>query len=104
MRRLGYRFPTRVSREQLLRQEQLPNTIRDTAWGAQERLCGRYRANYLASSRRLSLPAHRPATSLSGLSRLLRSGVWPRTVLWLKHLISISKLYPGLFLRSWHDF
>jgi transposase len=39
----SYRFPARISRELLLRQEDLPKPIRDTAWKAQERLCGRYR-------------------------------------------------------------
>jgi transposase len=38
-----YRFPARVSRELLLRQEGLASTIRDTAWKAQLRLCRRYR-------------------------------------------------------------
>lgn len=39
----SYRFPPRVSREQLLRQEGLPKPIRDTEWKAQVQLCGRYR-------------------------------------------------------------
>ena len=39
----SYRFPARVSRDQLLRQEGLAKPIRDTAWKAQERLCRRYR-------------------------------------------------------------
>jgi len=39
----SYRFPARISREQLLRQEGLARPIRDTAWKAQERLCRRYR-------------------------------------------------------------
>ena len=39
----SYRFPARISREQLLRQEALAKPIRDTAWKAQERLCRRYR-------------------------------------------------------------
>src|SRR4051794_22040487 len=39
----GYRFPARISRELLLRHEDLGKPIRDTAWKAQERLCGRYR-------------------------------------------------------------
>ena len=39
----SYRFPARISREQLLRQEGLTRPIRDTAWKAQERLCRRYR-------------------------------------------------------------
>ncbi len=39
----SYRFPARISREQLLRQETLAKPIRETAWKAQERLCRRYR-------------------------------------------------------------
>jgi len=31
----SYRFPARMSREQLLRQETLAKAIRDTAWKAQ---------------------------------------------------------------------
>ena len=38
-----YRFPARVSRELLLRQEEQPKPIRDIAWKAQLRLCARYR-------------------------------------------------------------
>jgi transposase len=38
-----YRFPARVSRELLLRQESQPKLIRDIAWKAQLRLCARYR-------------------------------------------------------------
>jgi hypothetical protein len=40
----SYRFPARIRREQLLRQERLAKRIRDTAWKAQKRLCRRYRA------------------------------------------------------------
>jgi transposase len=40
----SYRFPARVSAEQLLGQEGLAKPIPDTAWKAQERLCRRYRA------------------------------------------------------------
>ena len=39
----SYRFPARISREQLLRQERLPKPIRETAWKAQVRLCSRAR-------------------------------------------------------------
>jgi transposase len=39
----SYRFPARISRELLLRQEGLAKSIRDTARKAQERLCRRYR-------------------------------------------------------------
>jgi transposase len=38
-----YRFPARISRDLLLRQEGLAKPIRETAWKAQTRLCGRYR-------------------------------------------------------------
>ena len=38
-----YRFPARVSRELLLRQEDQPKPIRDIAWKGQVRLCARYR-------------------------------------------------------------
>ncbi len=38
-----YRFPARVSRELLLRQEEQPKAIRAIAWKAQTRLCARYR-------------------------------------------------------------
>ena len=38
----SYRFPARIRRELLLRQEGLTKPIRDTAWKAQERLCRRY--------------------------------------------------------------
>ena len=37
-----YRFPARISRELLVRQERLAKPIRDIAWKAQERLCRRY--------------------------------------------------------------
>jgi len=38
-----YRFPARISRELLLRQESQPKPIRDIAWKGQLRLCARYR-------------------------------------------------------------
>jgi transposase len=38
-----YRFPPRISRNLLLRQETLSKPTRDIAWKAQERLCRRYR-------------------------------------------------------------
>lgn len=39
----SYRFPARISRELLLRQEKQPKPIRDIAWKGQLRLCARYR-------------------------------------------------------------
>jgi transposase len=38
-----YRHPARVSRLLLKRQEDLPQAVRDIAWEAQLRLCGKYR-------------------------------------------------------------
>src|SRR6201993_2727570 len=38
-----YRFPARISRELLLRQEEQPRPIREIAWKAQLRVCARYR-------------------------------------------------------------
>jgi transposase len=64
----SYRFPARISREQLLRQEQLPKTIRDTAWKAQERLCSRYRK---------LTNAGKPATTVTtAIARELSGFVW----------------------------
>ena len=40
----AYRFPARVSRVLLRRQEHLPRQVRETAWKAQVRLCTRFRA------------------------------------------------------------
>jgi transposase len=39
----SYRFPARLSRQLLLRQERQPKPIREIAWKAQLRLCARYR-------------------------------------------------------------
>jgi transposase len=39
----SYRFPARLSRELLVRQEDQAKPIRDIAWKAQARLCARYR-------------------------------------------------------------
>jgi transposase len=64
----SYRFPARISREQLLRQEGLPKPIRDTAWKAQMRLCGRYRKLTRAG---------KPATTVTtAIARELAGFVW----------------------------
>ncbi len=39
----AYSFPARVSRHLLKRQEDLPQSVREIAWKAQVRLCGRFR-------------------------------------------------------------
>ena len=64
----SYRFPARISREQLLRQEALPQSIRDIAWKAQERLCRRYRT--LARAGKL------PTVTIAAIARELSGFVW----------------------------
>ncbi|MDX6462806.1 MAG: transposase [Acidobacteriaceae bacterium] len=64
----SYRFPARISRELLLRQEGLPKAIRDTAWKAQERLCRRYRK--LAQAGKL------PTVVTAAIARELSGFVW----------------------------
>jgi transposase len=63
-----YRFPAKLSRELLLRQESQPKPIREIAWKAQLRLCARYRK--LA---RTGKPANVVATAIA---RELAGFVW----------------------------
>ena len=64
----SYRFPARISREQLLRQEQLPAPIRAIAWKAQERLCLQYR--------KLSRAGKPITTVTTAIARQLAGFVW----------------------------
>jgi transposase len=64
----SYRFPPRISRELLLRQEGLPKAVRDTAWKAQERLCRRYR--------KLSQAGKLPTVVTAAIARELSGFVW----------------------------
>jgi transposase len=64
----SYRFPARISREQLLQQETLPKSIRGIAWKAQDRLCRRYRK--LARSGKLS------TVICAAIARELAGFVW----------------------------
>ena len=64
----SYRFPARISRAQLLRQDSLPKPIRDIAWQAQERLCRRYRA--LARAGKL------PTVITAAIARELAGFIW----------------------------
>ena len=64
----SYRFPARISREQLLRQETLAKPIRDTAWKAQERLCRRYR--------KLAQAGKPPTVVTAAIARELSGFVW----------------------------
>ena len=64
----SYRFPARISREQLLRQEGLAKPIRDAAWKAQERLCRRYR--------KLARAGKSPTVVTTAIARELSGFVW----------------------------
>ena len=64
----SYRYPARISRELLLRQEELPKPIRDTAWKAQERLCRQYRK--LLRARKL------PSVATAAVARELVGFIW----------------------------
>jgi transposase len=64
----SYRFPARISRELLLRQEGLAKPIRDTAWKAQERLCRRYR--------KLARAGKPPTVVTAAIARELSGFVW----------------------------
>ena len=64
----SYRFPARISREQLLRQEGQAQSIRDIAWKAQERLCRRYR--------KLARASKLPTVVTTAIARELAGFVW----------------------------
>ena len=64
----SYRFPARISREQLDKQESLAKPICDIAWKAQDRLCRRYRT--LARSGKLS------TVICTAIARELAGFVW----------------------------
>jgi transposase len=64
----SYRFPARISRDLLLRQESLAKPIRDIAWKAQERLCRRYR--------KLTLAGKLKTVAVAAITRELSGFVW----------------------------
>jgi transposase len=64
----SYRFPARLSRELLLRQESQPKPIRDIAWKGQVRLCARYR--------RLARTAKPANVVTTAIARELTGFVW----------------------------
>jgi transposase len=64
----SYRFPARVSRELLLRQEGLPKPVRAIAWKAQLRLCRRYR--------RLAMSGKPPNVVTTAIARELVGFAW----------------------------
>lgn len=74
----SYRFPARISRDQLLRQEQLAAPIRAIAWKAQERLCLQYR--------KLSRAGKPITTVTTAIARQLVGFVWA-----IAHEVSMPK-------------
>jgi transposase len=64
----SYRFPARISRPLLIRQEKLPKPIRDIAWKAQERLCRRYR--------KFARAGKLPTVITTAIARELTGFVW----------------------------
>ena len=64
----SYRFPARQSRYLLRRQRGLPGNVRQTAWSAQVRLCGRYR--------RLCARGKRVQTVTTAVARELVGFLW----------------------------
>ena len=64
----SYRFPARISREQLLRQERLAKPICNVAWKAQERLCRRYR--------KLARAGKLPTVITAAIARELAGFIW----------------------------
>jgi len=63
-----YRFPARISRDLLLRQEGQAKSIRDISWKAQERLCQRYR--------RLAQAGKLQTVIVTAIARELSGFVW----------------------------
>jgi transposase len=64
----SYRYPARVAKEKVEIIAQLPKAVRDIAWKAQVRLCGRYR--------RLSARAKKPTVVVAAIARELAGFVW----------------------------
>ena len=73
-----YRFPARVSRELLLRQESQPKPIRDIAWKGQVRLCARYR-RLARTGKPANLVTTAIARELSGFIWAIAQSVPPAT-------------------------
>jgi transposase len=64
----SYRFPARISRPHLIRQEKLAKPIRDIAWKAQDRLCRRYR--------KFARTGKLPTVITTAIARELTGFVW----------------------------
>ena len=64
----SYRYAARISREIQVRQEELPEQIRDIAWKAQLRLCKRFR--------RLSAKGKHHSIIVTAIARELVAFLW----------------------------
>ena len=63
-----YRFPARISRALQERQNGVPKAVRDIAWKAQIRLCGRYR--------KLMAKGKRPTVITTAIAREMSAFLW----------------------------
>ena len=64
----SYRYPARVAQEKVEILVHLPKPIRDIAWKAQSRLCGRFR--------KLSAAGKKPTVVVAAIARELSGFVW----------------------------
>jgi hypothetical protein len=64
----SYRYPARVSETMRPRLEGLPKAVRDIAWKAQVRLCGRYR--------RLNAAGKKLPVIIAAIAREMAAFLW----------------------------
>jgi transposase len=74
----AYRYPARVSRRLLGRQEEIPKNIRDIAWKAQVRLCAKFR-KMEAKGRKSQIIVVAVARELLGFAWAIAQGVKIKT-------------------------
>jgi len=64
----SYRYPARVSREKQPKVAAAPRRVREIAWKAQTRLCGRFRS--------LTRKGKRPTVIATAIARELSAFIW----------------------------
>ena len=64
----SYRYPPRVSREKQMKVAAAPRAVREIAWKAQMRLCGRFRS--------LARKGKRPTVVATAIARELAAFIW----------------------------
>jgi hypothetical protein len=64
----SYRYPPRVSREKQMKVAAAPRAVREIAWKAQMRLCGRFRS--------LTRKGKRPTVVATAIARELAAFIW----------------------------